>query len=187
VRRSTSVLTAGLAVAGALVLSGCQLASPQQTMLPYQPADGIDVTLGSVKVNDLLVVSSAKGKEGVLSGQIANNGSQPATVTISAPGGGPRLTKRVEANSMTRLSGDAGVSPLTLPTVPVEPGSLLDLTIGTSNAGTTQVAVPVLPPILYYSTLTPAAPAASPSTSPTPTQTSSARTPEPTRSTIPGR
>ena len=47
VRRRTSVLTAGLAVAGALALSGCQLTSPQQTMVPYQPADGVNVTLGS--------------------------------------------------------------------------------------------------------------------------------------------
>ena len=185
VRRRTSVLTAGLAVAGALALSGCQLTSPQQTMMPYQPADGVDITLGSVTVNDLVIISSAKGQQGVLSGQIANNGGQPATVTISAPGA-PAVTKRLEAGSMTRLSGESGTSPATLPSVSVEPGALMNLTIGTSAAGSNVVGVPVLVPSLYYSTLTPAG-SGSPSPSATPTQTSSARTPEPTTSTVPGR
>ena len=86
-RRSTSVLTVGAAVAGALALSGCQVTSPQQTTVPYQPADGVNVVLGDVKVNDLVVVPSAKGKEGVLSGQVINNGPQAATVTFATPGG----------------------------------------------------------------------------------------------------
>jgi hypothetical protein len=100
----------------------------------------------------------------VLSGQVINNGPQEATVTFTAPGGGPQLTKKVGARSATPLSGEAGVSPVTLPTVPVEPGSMLDLTIGTSAAGTDQVGVPVLLPDLYYSSITPAAPSASATT-----------------------
>jgi len=163
-RRSTSVLTVGAAVAGALALSGCQVTSPQQTTVPYQPADGVNVTLGDVKVNDLVVVTSGKGKEGVLSGQVINNGSQAATVTFTAPGGGPQLTKKVGPGATAQLSGEAGASPVTLPTVSVEPGSMLDLTIGTSSAGTDQVEVPVLLPDLYYSTITPAAPSASATT-----------------------
>jgi hypothetical protein len=155
VRRSTSALTVGAAVAGALALSGCQVTSPQQTTVPYQPADGVNLTLGDVKVNDLVVITSAKGKEGVLSGQV---------ITFAAPGGGPQLTKKVAAGSSAGLSGEAGVSPVTLPTVSVEPGSMLDLTIGTSAAGTDQVAVPVLLPDLYYSSITPAAPSASATT-----------------------
>jgi hypothetical protein len=154
-------------------------------MMPYQPADGVDITLGSVTVNDLVIISSAKGQQGVLSGQIANSGGQPATVTISAPGA-PAVTKRVEAGSMTPLSGESGTSPATLPSVSVEPGSLMNLTIGTSAAGSNVVGVPVLVPSLYYSTLTPGG-SGSPSPSATPTQTSSARTPEPTTSTVPGR
>ncbi len=69
----------------------------------------------------------------------------------------------------------------------VEPGSLMNLTVGTSAAGSSVVGVPVLVPSLYYSTLTPAGSSASPSPSATPTQTSSARTPQPTTSTVPGR
>jgi hypothetical protein len=183
VRRRTSVLTAGVAVAGALALSGCQLTSPQQTMEPYQPADGIDVALGNVKVNDLVIVSSGKGQQGVLSGQVVNSGSSPATVTISAPGGGPELTKRVRAGSMAPLYGEGGTAPLTLPSVPVEPGSLATLTIGTGSAGSNQVQVPVLLPQLYYSTVTPSGSTPSPASSATPTQTSSAPTPESTPST----
>ena len=49
---------------------------------------------GTSRCNDLAVVSSGKGQQGVLSGQVVNSGSTPATVTISAPGGGPELTKR---------------------------------------------------------------------------------------------
>ena len=54
-----------------------------------------------------MVITSAKGKEGVLSGQVINNGPQAATVTIAAPGGGPQLTKKVAARSTTHLSGES--------------------------------------------------------------------------------
>ena len=84
------------------------------------------------------------------------------------------------------LSGESGTTPATLPSVSLEPGALMNLTIGTSAAGSNVVGVPVLVPSLYYSTLTPAG-SGSPSPSATPTQTSSARTPEPTTSTAPGR
>ena len=48
--------------------------------------------------------------------------------------------------------------------MPVDPGAMLDLTIGTSAAGTDQVGVPVLLPELYYSSITPAAPSPSATT-----------------------
>ena len=104
VRRSTSVLTVGAAVAGALALSGCQVTSPQQTTVPYQPADGVNVVLGDVKVNDLVVITSAKGKEGVLSGQVINNGPQAGNRHLrQLPAVGRQLTKKVAARSTTRL------------------------------------------------------------------------------------
>ena len=139
-------------MAAALALSGCQVSSPQQTTVPYQPADGVNVTLGDVKVSDLVVVTSAKGTEGVLSGQVINNGPQAATVTY-------RHRRRAAADHEGRRPlvqpsspVTAGVSPVTLPTVTVEPGSMLDLTIGSSAAGTDQIGSAVLLPDRYYST-----------------------------------
>jgi hypothetical protein len=84
---------------------------------------------------------------------------------------------------MAPLYGEGGTAPLTLPSVPVEPGSLATLTIGTGSAGSNQVQVPVLLPQLYYSTVTPSGSTPSPASSATPTQTSSAPTPESTPST----
>ena len=87
---------------------------------------------------------------------------------------------------MTRLSGESATSPATLPSVSVEPGSLIEPHDRHERRRQQRGRVPVLVPSLYYSTLTPAG-SGSPSPSATPTQTASARTPQPTTSTVPGR
>ena len=144
VRRSTSVLTAGLAVAGALALSGCQLTSPQQTTVPYQPADGVDVTLGAVKVERPRAHRERQGPAGRPLGADHQQRRPGGNRHHRRAGRRAAVTKQVAAGSMTRLSGESPGSPATLPTVSVEPGSLMNLTIGTSAAGSNVVGVPVL-------------------------------------------
>ncbi|HET7476927.1 MAG TPA: hypothetical protein VFJ97_13010 [Dermatophilaceae bacterium] len=144
----------------AMLLAGCQLTSPIQTAQPYEPADGVSVDLGTVVIRDLLVVASAKGTAGVLSGLIVNKGDAPVTVSIGAADGTP-VTAQVGPRSATRLSGGTGTPAAPLANVASDPGGMVELNVNTPAGGTDQVTVPVLPPTGYYSTLTaaPTAPA----------------------------
>ena len=79
----TRVLTGATISVAVLALSGCQLESPIQTNVPYQPADGVAVDLGDVQVRDLVIVTDAKGGVGTLSGLVVNKSAEPVTVTFA--------------------------------------------------------------------------------------------------------
>jgi hypothetical protein len=160
--RSAPVLCAA-ALAGVLALSGCEVFSPIQTAVPYQPADGVSVDLGNVQIRDLVVVSGAKGGAGTLSGLAVNNGAVPITVSFSAATatpanpaiGGDAAQASLPAGAAVRLDGVAGGTPVSLPSVPAAPGDIVTLTVSTPSSGSTDASVPVLPPTGYYSTITP--------------------------------
>jgi hypothetical protein len=167
---------AAAALVGAVALSGCQATSPIQTNVPYQPADGVAVDLGSLHIRNLLVVASAKGEVGTMSGMVVNNGTRPVTVTFTASGAGNSATTNVPAGRATQLSGGEGTTAVTLPNLPAAPGDTINVTVSTPTDGTTQASAPVLAPQGYYATLAPTA-----KTSPTPDSTS--RTPAKTSPT----
>jgi len=144
------------ALAGVALLSGCQVMSPIQTNVPYQPADGVAVDLGEVQIRDLVVVSGAKGEVGTLSGMVVNQGNSPITITFAAGATGPPTSAVAPADSQTRLSGVEGTTPATLPAIGVAPGGILKVTVSTPASGTSEVLVPVLLPDGYYATITPA-------------------------------
>lgn len=147
---------AAAALAGAVALSGCQAFSPIQTNVPYQPADGVAVDLGDVQIRDLLVISSAKGAVGVLSGMVLNKGAEPVTVTFTAGADGGSAQAQIPAADQTRLSGVEGATPVTLPAIAAAPGAVIKITVSTPAGGAPEVSVPVLLPEGYYATITPA-------------------------------
>jgi hypothetical protein len=149
-------LLALTALAGALTLSGCQVMSPIQTSVTYQPSDGVAVDLGDVQIRDLVVVSSAKGEVGTLSGMVVNNGARPVTITFAAGATGGSVSAVAPAGAQTRLSGVAGTEPITLPSIPAAPGGSVKVTVSTPADGGSEVSVPVLLPDGYYATITPA-------------------------------
>ena len=167
VRRSTSVLTAGAGRGRG--------AGPLRVPAHLPAADDGALPAGRrrerhprrVKVNDLVIVSSGQGP----AGRPVRAGRQqrpPAgDVTIAAPGGGPRADQAGRAPAPRPALRRGRRSPATLPTVPVEPGSLVDLTVGTSAAGSDQVGGPgaAAEPVLLD--LTPAGSSPSPSATPT--------------------
>lgn len=152
--QGTPVLAAA-ALAGALALSGCQVMSPIQTNVPYQPADGVAVDLGDLQIRDLVVIVGAEGEVGTLSGLVVNKGTEPITVTFAAGTGGSSAQAAIPADTATRLSGVEGVTPVTLPGIAAAPGGIVKLTISTPAAGAPEVSVPVLLPTGYYTTITP--------------------------------
>ena len=156
--RTATTLAKALAtsVAAAAVLSGCQVMSPLQTTVPYQPADGVAVDLGAVQIRGLVVVSRARGKAGTLSGMVVNNGTEPVTITFAAAAPGDSVLAQAPAETQTRLSGVAGTAPVTLPSIDAAPGDIVTLTVSTPAGGASEVSVPVLLPDGIYATITPA-------------------------------
>jgi hypothetical protein len=144
------------ALAGVVALSGCQVMSPIQTNVSYQPGDGVAVDLGEVQIRDLVVVSRAKGEVGTLSGMVVNQGATRVTITFATGADGAPTSAVAPADSQTRLSGVEGTTPVTLPAIAVAPGGILRVTVSTPASGASEVSVPVLLPDGYYATITPA-------------------------------
>lgn len=153
-----------LAVVGAtLAMSACETQSPVQTEVSYNPADGVPVDLGAVQLRDLVIISSGKGKPGVLVASMSNTGSTEQRVMFSAGGSASPVYATAPGNSVERLSG---TSPVQLPSVPVSPGDVLQMTVQTPTAPAVAVVVPVLSPHGYYATISPSAGSGSATTSP---------------------
>ncbi len=144
-------------VASAALLAGCQLTSPVQTDVPYQPADGVAVDMGAVQIRDLVVVAEQEGGPGTIVGSLSNDADQAAQVQIAGEGGQP-VTIEAPAHSHVSLSTTTKV---TLPAVASAPGGVVTLQVGTSESGANVVTVPVLPATEYYE---PFKPEASPTT-----------------------
>ncbi len=172
-------LAAGL-LAAAAALGACSTMNPSQTLVPYQQADGVSASSGTVQARDLLVVADAKGASGVLSGNVVNTGDDPVTVTFLS-----REEAAAGASKGTSISlqgrGQQRIDTVQLASVPNAPGDLTGIVMQTS-AGRTLVNVPVLLPGGIYGTLTPTAtPTATPSVA-TSTTTATTSTAAPTGS-----
>ncbi len=142
-----------VAVVGAsLAMSACQTQSPVQTEASYNPADGVPVDLGAVKLRDLVIISSGKGKPGVLVASMSNTGNSEQRIMFQGGGSATPVYASAPANSVEQLSGK---SPVQLPSVPVAPGDTLQMTVQTPTAPAVAVVVPVISPHGYYATITP--------------------------------
>lgn len=139
-------------VAGAFLLGGCATMSPVQTNEPALSADGIDANLSTnVLLRSLLIVAAEKDGPGRISGQVVNNETSSVELTFTTDGGSSAKVS-VPANSSTNLADKS----LTVANVTVPPGAMAAITVSAAGAGDALLEVPVLPPTLYYSSLTPA-------------------------------
>ena len=139
------------ALGAALMLSACQTQSPIQTDVSYAPADGVSVDLGVVQVRDLVVISSGKDKPGVLSASVSNTSGETQRIAFALPQAQPVYAESA-AYSQERLSEGSQVQ---LPTMPVNPGDVVTLTVQSPSSPAAVVTVPVLPASGYYATLAP--------------------------------
>jgi len=137
------LIAAGLCVAG-VALAGCSATNPMTTEHEYSASDGVRATLDDVRASNLLVVSSAKGAEGLLLGGLTNDGTEARTVTFTF--GDQTATVPVAAQSTVLLDGTTadGHADVRITSVSVPPGATLPTTIATDTAGSQDVPLPVL-------------------------------------------
>lgn len=154
--RVSRIFAAGLSalavIATVLLVSGCQMNSPAQTMVSYQPADGINVTLGDIAVRNLVIVADSADGRGQMSGTVVNTGTSDGTVTFATASGG---SAQVPVKGGVAVSLSDGPTPVVLSKAGAAPGSLVAVQVGTPSSGMEQVQVPVLLPQGYYATVTP--------------------------------
>lgn len=77
------VSSLALAAALSLGLAGCGMFVPTATLEQYAPSDGIDVTIETVAVRNLMLVSDAEGKEFNVVFTGVNNGDSPALLRLT--------------------------------------------------------------------------------------------------------
>jgi hypothetical protein len=137
----------------ALGLSACQVASPVTTDLSYDPADGVSVVLGDVRILDLLVVSEGGGAAGIVSGSVVNTSREEVTVSMAVQGEEGRTdlspTLTVPPTTSVRVDGEGETGsgePVRVEAVETNAGQLLTLRITTSAGETASRRVPVLLP-----------------------------------------
>jgi hypothetical protein len=150
-RRSFAVVASAFAL---VAVAGCSSQSPLQTLVPYQPADGVAASSGPSEARDLLIVAAAKGDPGYLSGSLINTGIDTIQVAFASQ----------EAAASNQSAGKVQLKPreqlrietITIPNVAVAPGALTNIVM-TTPTGQVMVAVPVLAPTegSPYASLTP--------------------------------
>lgn len=146
------VATAIAATTVAVLLSGCQVFSPNQVS-DFPPGPGIDTSIGTLKVQNIAVIANAKGALGALTGAVTNTGTTDATLTVQtsaqalAKSGGANIA--VPAGKTVPLAG----TPVTDVSQP--PGALMTLVLSTPQTGTSESLVPVLTATDYFATVTP--------------------------------
>lgn len=166
-------LVAFALVAALPLLAGCGILSPTTTTINYDPSDGVTAQVGDVLARNLLVVGD-KGTAGLVSGALVNTGAADAAVTIQVSGQVQPVTVTVPPGQVVLLGGGADQTSVVVAAMPAAAGALMPVKLSSPAGGTVDASVPVLPPRLEYTTVTPTAvPTAPSSATPSGTPTAS--------------
>lgn len=162
------------------VLAGCQFITPQSTSLPYNPADGVNTSVGDVQLRNLMLIDGPDDTASLI-GVLASSSSSVSSVTLQWTGAqGPETkTLSIPASGLVSLSTTpstpaasvpGAASSVILEDVQATPGALFPITFSSSSKDK-DVRVPVLTGSQsQYATLVP---------TPTPTPTKTKKSDEP--------
>jgi hypothetical protein len=148
--RSPRALAAAAAATAAIGLTGCAELSLQATTLEYDPADGVSAKVGSVALQDVMLIAPERaGGKAQLSGMAENPTGAPIEVTVgTTSSGGQKFT--VPARGVVRLDGKASgdsterIAPVEVSNIKNKVGESAKLAFTSPAAGQVQVSVPIL-------------------------------------------
>jgi hypothetical protein len=179
-RRRIVVAAAGVAAVG-LALAGCSYLSPAQVVDRYAQADGTWAELkdpgtgATLRLEDMLLVSARANGPGVLVGAISSDADQettvllglvPPTPTESADSGqSPQATTidAVKVPAHGQVTFGPGGKRVDVATVPAAPGAVVTLTAQVVSGESVQFSAPVVRPQGHFGSISPSAPATTPS------------------------
>jgi hypothetical protein len=178
-------IAATVVVAASLLLStaGCSFFSPQMVK-QYSPSDGVDTTVGQVKIRNALLLTR-DGNVASLLVSLVNDGSKTVNVLIqydgtTASGAPGKVDTRVQLDAgEVKTFGSSDTRQLLFNGIDSKPGSLFPVFVQYGTLTGAQLRVPVLDGSLSeYSKLLPtplptATPSANPTVIPVPTPTPS--------------
>jgi hypothetical protein len=152
---------------GAVLLgtTGCSLFSEKATLIEYDPSDGVSLSVGDVKVRNVLAISE-DGTDVNLVLTAVNTSSKGVFVNLEYGDGSGKKQLYVAGDSSASF-GQPGEDTLVLSDADVEVGGLMPLYAQYGSHQGEQVLVPVLDASLpEYSTLLPIDPSSSPTSTP---------------------
>lgn len=171
-RIATSI---ALAAALAATLAGCNFVTPQASLEPYEPSDGVSASVGDVDVRNAMIISE-DGISGNLVFHAINSGSSDVELLVQYEVAGTKtdITIDLPADTTTDV-GYGGDGQVFMNGILEKPGGLLALYFQYGDKVGHQVEVPVLDGSLpEYTDLIPTptpAPTIPPVASPSPTAT----------------
>jgi hypothetical protein len=163
--RARVAASAGLTALVAIALAGCNFITPQQTLVPYDPSDGISGTVGEIDVLNALILSE-DGISGNLVFTALNTSDDDVDLTVQYESDGEKISIDLPLDAAASNEfgfGDKGQ--LFLQDIDTQPGGLLAVYFQYGDEQGRQLLVPVLDGTLeQYSPLLP-------TPTPTPTET----------------
>lgn len=142
-------IASSVALAAALMLgaTGCSLIAPQGTLKPYAPSDGIDVTVESVEVRNILLIADETGENfNVVFGAVNRTG-EPQSLAISFSGEGSQQARAeftVPTGNTLFGNPDGEETPVLVSIPGLQPGATVTAYFQVPGASEVEREVPVL-------------------------------------------
>lgn len=136
-----------LAAALALGATGCSLIAPQGTLKPYAPSDGVDVTVESVDVRNILLIADETGDSfNVVFGAVNRTGeSQDLAINFMGEGAQQARAEFTVPTGNTLFGDPDGDEAPVLVSLPgLEPGATISAYFQVPGASEVEYEVPVL-------------------------------------------
>jgi hypothetical protein len=156
-RRGVRAAFAAVAVAGgAVLLAACGSGFGAQAEQKYQPADGVDVTAGTIHVLNAVVVAPEDGGDGVVSMTVVNKGTTPDQLqSVTSPQGQVETATPADLAPNQAVAFSSDSTPVwTIRGLTSKPGSYVDLVLTFARAGMVNVETVVVPAAGYYASIT---------------------------------
>ncbi len=156
-------LTTALLLALGLIVAASACGMNAQTLKPYTPAEGVNASVGSVQIRNLMILSRAEG-DGFLSASLVS-GDRDALVGVS--GSAIKVDGATGAAFKATLSNPVAIGnndlvvltnrpPILIKSADLVPGLTANLTLQFSTAGELTLVVPVVDADQKeYATITP--------------------------------
>ncbi|MEY4312746.1 MAG: hypothetical protein RLZZ319_255 [Actinomycetota bacterium] len=135
---------AATAVAASLLLgtAGCGVFVETATLKPYAASDGINVTVGSIDLRDVLIITDETG-DGSLIGTVVNNSGTVAHLTVELRGA-TALTEVIAVEPGVTLLGVAGSTATIFSGAELSAGQYATVYVQYGSADGVETPVPVL-------------------------------------------